>query len=177
MKYLMGQDPSYPFYSGANFNSMHLNQVSPFGAFISHSGNKYIVTEDFGTKIAIVLKHDSIPQFSWIPLGKKTVERANWQGPFWLSATHAAIHQGVYAPGIIEVGDGFAGLDCTAPSGDLNSINLGYAGPRGSHFCEYDGWEVHTLACSRLFFKRRGTSTYRRVAHNSSRRRLSAPPG
>jgi hypothetical protein len=153
MRYLMGQDLKQPFYSGADRVDTRLNSKAPFGLYLSHAGNKYIVTEDFETKIAIVLEHATIPQFSWRALGKKTLDSCEWQGPFWLSATKAAFDQ--KAPmslGTIEVGAGFAGLDCEGPDGEINSINLGYAGTRSSHFCEYDGWAVHTLTSDRPVF-------------------------
>lgn len=153
MRYLMGQDSQHPFYSGANVNTIRLNRETPLGLFSSCHANKYIVTEDFGKKIAIVLEHDSIPQFNWRVLGKVSLDWVNWQGPFWLSGTNAALHQGPpMSAGTIEVGDGFAGLDCIGRSGKLSSINLGYAGRRGSDFCEYDGWAIHSLIADSPFF-------------------------
>jgi len=74
MKYLMGQDLQHPFDSGASLTTRKLNRNAPFGLFESDGGNRYIVTEDFGIKVAIALKYTELPRYSWFGLYKETVD-------------------------------------------------------------------------------------------------------
>ena len=135
-------------------SAVSLNVDTPYGLFEARSGNKYIVTEDRGTRIAVALVHDSLPPFTWLTLEQKPLEQGHWWGPYQLRLTHkrAKSHAFIKA-GVIQVGDSCAVIDCLDVHGDLGCISLGTVGDIGTYYRDHDGWAVELLDSKDVFFE------------------------
>jgi hypothetical protein len=52
----------------------YLNRDADYGLFEACNGNKYVVTQDFNLKIAVVLTHCHVPPFTYKVLGQQPIE-------------------------------------------------------------------------------------------------------
>lgn len=112
---------------------IHLNLDTPDGLFEANNRNKYIVTRDHNTEVAVVLVHNVRPPFTWRRLRRRPSELGRWRGPYALRLTHA-LGDGIFplTPGSISISGCYAGVDCRERDGSVGCVALGGVGDAGA---------------------------------------------
>lgn len=135
-------------------DTIYLDADTPCGLFEACNGNKYIITEDFSTKIAIALVHRHLPPFTWQGLHQQPLEYGYWYGPYRIRLIHALRGKLTNRrPGTIAVGDRHASVECGYVGQKSALISLGYVGAKGFDFRDFDGWLVEPTAVGEPFFQ------------------------
>ena len=115
----------------------------------------YIVTLDLFWKFAIALVHADLPAFTCQPLLPDPIDQGHWLGEYDIRLTHKRFKSHKYCePGIIDVGDGEAGIDCLDLQGKLLCMALGAIESRDWYYRDHDGWVVQQADTGDPFFER-----------------------
>lgn len=124
------------------------------GLFETERGDKYVIIQYEGAKIAVSLVNPNLPEFTWVALCHLEAEWGRWLGPYRLRLIHATGHDELEcAGGQISLLDGRAVIHCRAFSGVSCYFPLGHV-PDDAAEGEYDGWMMETVKGERLFFER-----------------------
>lgn len=132
-----------------------LDQDTPHGLFESADGNRYVVARHVDCNLAIALKHNTLPRYTWQELTTEPLDLGCWWGAFRLRLTHAM--DGEYfgkEHGIAAIGERRATILCPSLSGDSYWRELGPVGEVGLRYCDFDGWIVEGADVHFPFFKR-----------------------
>ncbi len=136
---------------------MDLDCRTPFGLFETDNGNRFIISDDFEGRIAIVVEHPKLPAFTWLALGNKALDRGWWRGPFrvqLMSAWHG--NPGKPKMGLLGFTGDCPALYCRGEDGEKQWVALGYAGaaPNDDAFPDFDGWSIEAVDAKQPFFSR-----------------------
>ncbi len=138
-----------------------LNENTPCGLFEGDSGNKYIVTNHYldeidGTvAVAIALVHSELSPFTWHILDEEPLELGCWHGSYRVKLLNALAEEiAVGHPGVISIGDRHASLQANDLGGTCHLISLGFVGPKGLHFKDFDGWIIEPEKGGKPFFQK-----------------------
>lgn len=128
-----------------------LDQDTDYGLFETDDGNKFLITPDFGTKIAIALTHDHLPAFTWLPLIKEPWAPGLWLGPCRLRLTHRLLSPPASLGEIGIIEDNVAML-CRSVDGQVGWIALGTIGDLKHDDCDFGGWAFEFGQTGDTFF-------------------------